>query len=287
MSNNTKPPNNPYSVALTLSQEREEEKIYEQVSYAIANNINPHKNSLKMKQKQNKSQKADSPLPHIPSTLTSAEVMMRYSKRAKILGSIQKSEEMYGEIRDGDVDDASRALNQSLILHKDTVLMNTGKFPKKHLMPVVYYSVAWSTDNNYIVKTASVIGSVLEKLQMRMLEVLDDIKMDSGFWKARTYDEMEDLLKCDEFVQLTNKLKKYDGISAIQVFNMRYLGNLFGLTKATLVKLFYQCTQSQVRSLTFLPNLETKTFKFRVSFLDDHCWELDVEGVDNVSWDSE
>ena len=194
---------------------------------------------------------------------------------------------MSGEIRDGDVDDASRALNQSLILHKDTVLMNTGKFPKKHLMPVVYYSVAWSTDNNYIVKTASVIGSVLEKLQMRMLEVLDDINMDSGFWKARTYDEMEELLKCDEFVQLTNKLKKYDGISAIQVFNMRYLGNLFGLTKATLVKLFYQCTQSQVRSLTFLPNLETKTFKFRVHFLDDHCWELDVEGVDNVSWDSE
>ena len=66
----------------------------------------------------------------------------------------------------------------------------------------------------------------------------------------------------------------------IQAFTCIYLGSNFDLTEATLVKLFYLCTQCKVHSLHFVPDLGKKAFKFQVIFEDGNIWELQDNSVD-------
>ena len=107
--------------------------------------------------------------------------------------------------------------------------------------------------------------------------VLAEIRIDVDYWGEALFKEMEKVLMSEEFVELTKNLLNYDGDTAIQAFNCRYLASNFNITNGTVAKLLYKCTQGNIDSVYFLPDLDKRNFKFRVSFDNDSAWELEIE----------
>ena len=118
---------------------------------------------------------------------------IRESKRLKILVTKERCNDTYGEIRDGCVDDVTSTLNSNLVLHKDTKLLSQKDFSPvdKHVLPVVPFTVAHSTDRNYIRNTAKIIARMMEKLQRCMSFVLTEIRIDADYWGESINYEME------------------------------------------------------------------------------------------------
>ena len=80
---------------------------------------------------------------------------------------------------------------------------------------MVPFTVAHAKDPKYIVKTAAIVGILLEQLRKKMLNVVKEIGDDS-VWRVCVVNEMNEFLKCSDFVRLTKVLMAYKGDTAIQ-----------------------------------------------------------------------
>ena len=224
----------------------------------------------------------ETPMTKIDTRTTSVNDENKYireSKRLKILVTKERCIDTYGEIRDGCVDDVTSTLNSNLVLHKDTKLLSQKDFSplNKHVLPVIPFTVAHSRDERYIRNTAKIIARMMEKLRRCMSFVLDEIRIDADYWGDTIFNEMEKVLKSEEFVQLTKDVLNYDGDTAIQAFNCKYLVSNFNISNGIVGDLLYKCTQGNIESVYFLPKLDERNFKFRVSFDNDSVWELEIE----------
>ena len=204
---------------------------------------------------------------------------IRESKRLKILVTKERCIDTYSEIRDGCVDDVCSTLNSNLVLHKDTKLLSRKDFSptSKYVLPVAPLTMAQSIDRNYIRNTAKIIARMMEKVRRCMSFVLAEIRIDAEYWGESIFNEMEKVIMSEEFVQLTKDVLNYDGDTAIQAFNCKYLVCKFNISDGIVAKLLYKCTQGNIESVYFLPKLDERNFKFRVSYDNDSVWELEIE----------